>query len=73
MRDIITRAGDKTKIVICGDPKQIDNPVLDRWNNGLAFVSDNFKGSKLCAQLTFTEKECVRSKLATEALKLLNL
>lgn len=73
MRDIITRAGDKTKIVICGDPKQIDNPILDRWNNGLAFVSDNFKGSKLCAQLTFTEKECVRSKLATEALKLLNL
>lgn len=73
MRDIVTRAGKNTKVVICGDPKQIDNPVLDRWNNGLAFVSDNFKGSKKCAQITFTERECVRSELATEALKLLVL
>lgn len=73
MRDIVTRAGKNTKIVICGDPKQIDNPLLDKWNNGLAFVSDNFKGSSYCAQITFTKKECVRSELATEALRLLVL
>ena len=73
MRDIVTRAGKNTKIVICGDPKQIDNPLLNKWNNGLAFVSDNFKGSPYCVQITFTQKECVRSELATEALRLLVL
>lgn len=73
MRDIVTRAGKNTKIVICGDPKQIDNPVLDKYNNGLAYVSNGFKGSPMCAQITFTEKECVRSKLANEAIKLLKL
>lgn len=69
MRDIITRAGEGTKIIICGDPKQIDSPVLDKYNNGLAFAADKMKGSTLCAQITFGEKESVRSKLATEALK----
>lgn len=69
MRDIITRAGKGTKIVICGDPKQIDNIHLDRYNNGLAFAANAMKGSKLCAQLTFGENESVRSVLATEALR----
>lgn len=68
MRDIVTRAGKGTKIVICGDPKQIDNIRLDRYNNGLAFASNAMKGSKYCAQLTFTEKECLRSPLAKDAL-----
>lgn len=73
MRDIVTRAGKGTKIVICGDPKQIDNHTLDRWNNGLAFVAEKMKDSELCAQISFTEKESVRSELATEALKRLIL
>ncbi len=69
MRDIVTRAGEGTKVVICGDPKQIDNHMLDKYNNGLVFAADRFKGSPLCAQLTFDKEECVRSSLATEALK----
>lgn len=73
MRDIITRAGRGTKIVICGDLDQIDNHTLDKWNNGLAFASERMKGSPLCAQLTFFEEESVRSALATEALKRMDL
>ena len=73
MRDIITRAGKGTKIVICGDPAQIDNHLLDKYNNGLIFASERMKGSKLCAQITFTDEESVRSSLATEALKRLDL
>lgn len=73
MRDIITRAGKGTKIVICGDLAQIDNHTLDQYNNGLIFAADRMKGSKLCAQIFFDENESVRSQLATEALKRLAL
>lgn len=68
MLGLITRAGVDTKIVITGDIKQIDNPKLDKRNNGLAFASERMKGSDLCMQIAFDgEGECVRSKLAEEA------
>jgi PhoH-like ATPase len=73
IRDIITRAGKGTKIILLGDPEQIDNHLLDRWNNGLVFAAEKMKGSPLCAQLTFTDNESVRSELATEAIKRLDL
>ena len=64
---IITRAGMGTKIVIVGDPDQIDNPKLDRKNNGLVYSAEKMLDSKLCMQLRFDEEECVRSPLAQEA------
>jgi PhoH-like ATPase len=73
IRDIITRAGVGTKVVICGDPVQIDAHNLDRWNNGLTFAAAKMKGSPLCAQVTFSDEESVRSDLAKEALKRLEL
>lgn len=69
MRDIITRIGQGSKLVLCGDPDQIDNIYLDRFTNGLTFASERMKGSKYCAQITFTDEESVRSPLATDALK----
>ena len=66
--DIITRAGEGTKVVLCGDANQIDNPRLDRRNNGLIYAIDRMKDSPLCAQVTFDgENECERSALAAEA------
>ena len=73
IRDIITRAGQGTKIIICGDPEQIDARNLDKWNNGLTFASEKMKGSSLCAQITFADEESVRSKLAKEAISRLEL
>lgn len=67
MLGLITRAGEDTKIVITGDIKQIDNPKLDKKNNGLAFASERMKGSSLCMQVAFEEEECVRSELSKEA------
>ena len=64
--EIITRAGKGTKIVLLGDPDQIDSPKLDRKNNGLSFASERMRGSSLCAQVTFDESETVRSALAAE-------
>ena len=65
---LITRVGEGSKIVILGDPDQIDHPYLDRLSNGLSFASEHMKGSPLCWQLTFEESECTRSKLAAEAI-----
>ncbi|MGN0242397.1 MAG: PhoH family protein [Candidatus Weimeria sp.] len=68
IRGIVTRAGAGTKVVLLGDPSQIDNNILSSRNNGLVFASEMMKGSPLCAQVTFSgEKECVRSPLAKDA------
>ncbi len=69
VRDIITRAGTNTKIVLAGDPRQVDAPTLDKRNNGLVYAADLMKGSELCAFIKFDDKHCVRSKLAEEAVR----
>ena len=68
IRDIVTRCGQGSKLVILGDTNQIDVSFLDKTNSGLTYLAHNMKGSTKCAQITFTEKESVRSALATEAL-----
>lgn len=68
-KGIITRAGSGTKIILIGDPYQIDNPLLDERSNGLSFASEKMKGSPLCYQLTLSADECERSDLAMDAVK----
>ncbi|MBO4847290.1 MAG: PhoH family protein [Lachnospiraceae bacterium] len=70
-KTIVTRMGSNAKLVLMGDLNQIDNPKLDKRNNGLAYLSEKFMGNKLCAQVEFLESESVRSPLAAEALNLL--
>lgn len=65
----VTRAGSKSRIVLCGDPEQVDNPQLDSHNNGLVFAMNKMKGSRLCCQMSFEKNECCRSPLAEEATK----
>lgn len=72
IRDIVTRCGQGTKLVILGDINQIDVAYLDKTNSGLTYLAHSMKGSSKCAQITFTERESVRSALATEALARLN-
>lgn len=69
---LVTRVARGTKIVLLGDVDQIDNPYLDRYSNGLTFVSERMRGSNLCCQLTFRDSECERSALATEAIQRLS-
>lgn len=71
VKAIITRVGEGTKLVLIGDPEQIDQPFLDYRSNGLCYASENMKGSKLCCQVTLKYNECERSPLAHEASKLL--
>jgi len=67
--EIVSRAGMGTKVVLLGDPDQIDARYLDKRNNGLVFTADRMKNSTLCAQITFDQQESVRSPLAMEAAK----
>lgn len=69
IKTILTRAGEGTKIVMTGDPYQIDNPYLDTSNNGLTYVIERFKTEACAAHVTLQKGE--RSELATIAAKLL--
>ncbi len=62
IKTILSRAGEGTKVVVTGDPYQIDNPYLDIASNGLMYIVDRLKGQKLYGHLTFTKTE--RSELA---------
>lgn len=68
MKGLMTRAGKDTKIILLGDPNQIDRPFLDERTNGLSYAAEHMKGSPLCWQITLTAEECERSKLAADAI-----
>lgn len=67
MKTILTRVGTGTKLVIIGDPAQIDRPDLNERNNGLSYASERMKGEHTCWQITLKEDESVRSELARRA------
>ncbi len=69
VKTIITRVGDGTKIVLTGDPYQIDNPYVDSTNNGLIHVVNKFKTEKLAGHISLSKGE--RSALAELAANLL--
>ncbi|MCK8827614.1 PhoH family protein [Natroniella acetigena] len=62
LKTIITRVGENTKIVLTGDPYQIDHPYLDSNSNGLTYVVERMKDKGLVGHVTLSKGE--RSKLA---------
>ncbi|MFH1812284.1 MAG: PhoH family protein [Pseudomonadota bacterium] len=69
VKTIITRAGDNTKIVLTGDPYQIDHPYVDSTNNGLVHIVNKFRAEKLAGHITLAKGE--RSALAELAANIL--
>ncbi len=69
VKTIITRSGDGTKIVLTGDPNQIDNPYVDSASNGLTIAADRFRGEKVAGHIVLAKGE--RSELAEIAANLL--
>lgn len=69
VKTILTRAGDNTKIVLAGDPYQIDNTYVDSTNNGLVYAMNRFKGQGIAGTITLSK--CERSELAELSSKLL--
>lgn len=71
VKTIITRVGTGTKLILMGDPAQIDRADLDERNNGLSYASERMKGEPTCWQITLKDEESVRSELAKRASMLL--
>jgi PhoH-like ATPase len=65
VKTIISRAGENTKMVLTGDPNQIDNPYLDASSNGLAYAVEKLKGQPLYGHVTLSKSE--RSPLSAIA------
>ncbi|HUL51817.1 MAG TPA: PhoH family protein [Opitutaceae bacterium] len=69
VKTVITRIAEGSKIVLIGDPAQIDNPYVDSRSNGLVFCRNRMKGQPIAAHIKLTKGE--RSRLAELAADLL--
>lgn len=69
VKTILTRVGEGSKIVLMGDPEQIDHPYLDAYNNGLTYVVEKFKDQKIAGHAKLIKGE--RSGLAQLAADIL--
>lgn len=69
VKTILTRVGERSKIVLMGDPEQIDHPYLDEYNNGLTYVVEKFKDQPIAGHIRLVKGE--RSGLAQLAADLL--
>jgi PhoH-like ATPase len=65
VKTIISRAGEGTKMVLTGDPYQIDNPYLDSSSNGLTYTVERLKELPIHGHITLRKSE--RSQLAAVA------
>ncbi len=69
IKTLVTRAGEGSKIILTGDPYQIDSPYLDFSSNGLVTASEKFKGQKIFGSVFLPVSERSElSKLAGELL-----
>ncbi len=69
IKTIISRAGEGTKMVLTGDPDQIDNPYLDASSNGLSYAVERLKSHPIHGHISLRKSE--RSELSSAAANLL--
>ncbi|OZB91707.1 PhoH family protein [Paenibacillus sp. XY044] len=69
VKTIVSRVGEGSKIILMGDPEQIDHPYLDASSNGLTYIVEKFKQEGISGHITLEKGE--RSKLAQLAADLL--
>jgi len=69
VKTLVSRVGEGSKIILTGDPYQIDSPYLDFSSNGLVVVSERFKGERIFGSVFLSRSERSElSKLVTELL-----
>lgn len=69
VKTIVSRAGEGTKVILAGDPYQIDSPYLDFSSNGLTVTSEKFKNQQIFGTAFLETSE--RSELAKMAAEIL--
>jgi PhoH-like ATPase len=68
-KTIVTRMSRGSKLIMVGDPAQIDNPYVDSRSNGLVYTRNRLKGNSLAAHVSLNKGE--RSPLAEIGAKLM--
>ncbi len=68
-KTIVTRMSRGSKLVLVGDPAQIDNPYVDSRSNGLVYTRQRMRGQAFAAHVPLVKGE--RSALAEAAARLL--
>lgn len=67
VKTLISRVGEGSKIILAGDPYQIDSPYLDFSSNGLVVASNKFKGQHLFGTVFLESSErSALSKMVSE-------
>jgi PhoH-like ATPase len=69
VKTVITRISEGSKIILIGDPAQIDNPYVDSRSNGLVYCHNRMRGQSIAGHVTLKKGE--RSELAELAADLL--
>lgn len=69
VKTLLSRCSKDTKIILMGDPDQIDHPYLDKRTNGLSYAADRMAGSPTTYVITLDKEECERSELSLEISK----
>jgi len=65
VKTIVTRCGEGTKIILTGDPFQIDNPYVDSSTNGLTVTAERLRGDAIVGHIVLSQGE--RSELSNLA------
>ena len=68
-KTIVTRMSRGSKLVLIGDPAQIDNPYVDSRSNGLVYTRNRLKGEACVAHISLSKGE--RSPLAEAGARLM--
>jgi PhoH-like ATPase len=68
-KTIVTRMSRDSKLVLVGDPAQIDNPYVDSRSNGLVYTRNRLKGQPFVAHVALNRGE--RSELAEAGAQLM--
>jgi len=68
-KTVVTRMSRGSKLVMVGDPGQIDNPYVDSRSNGLVYTRNRLKGQEISAHVSLNKGE--RSAIAELGAKLM--
>ncbi|MGE9269237.1 MAG: PhoH family protein [Verrucomicrobiales bacterium] len=68
-KTVVTRMSRDSKLVLVGDPAQIDNPYVDSRSNGVVYTRNRLKGQPFVAHVPLSRGE--RSELAEAGATLL--
>jgi len=56
VKTVITRISEGSKIVLIGDPDQIDNPHLDSRSNDLVYCANRMRSQAIPAHVQLKER-----------------